>query len=249
LYYTPLSEHPENIEMMNLMDKHLINHPTEGVRSMVYYLHELGYAVGPKRIRRLFKRMGYQAIYRRKNLSKPGKALYIRSYLLRGLKIDRPNQVWSTDITYIPMKKGFMYLTAVIDVFSRKILAWSIGNSLEASWCKRMIEDAIEVYGKPEIINTDQGSQYTSALWTEYLDSKDIKISMDGKGRATDNRWIERFWRNIKENYIYLNPCDDGLELYEGVQNHIEYYNQKTHQTTKTSPNKKYTQKPLENVA
>lgn len=236
LYYRPVPEGPENIKMMRLMDEHLLHHPTEGVWSMVYYLRDMGYPVGPKRIRRLFRVMGRETIYRRKNLTKMGLKEYIRPYLLRGLEITRANQVWCTDITYIPMRKGFMYLTAVMDVYSRKILSWGVSNSMDAQWCKNVLDDAIKTYGLPEIVNSDQGSQYTSALWTQHLEKLLVKISMDGKGRATDNVWIERFWKSIKHDYIYLNPCDDGFELFEGVQNHIEYYNMKTHHTTKQKP-------------
>ena len=222
------------------MDKHLTVHPTEGVVSMIILLRELGHVVGPKRIRRLFRLMGRQTLYRRKNLTKLGLKKFIKPYLLRGMDITRPNQVWCTDITYIPMRKGFMYMTAIIDVYSRKIVGWGISNSLSAQWCKNVLEEAIARYGQPEIINSDQGTQYTSALWTQYLEKLGIQISMDGKGRATDNIWIERFWKSIKYDYIYLNPADDGFELYEGVQNHITYYNDKTHHTTKQKPNNRY---------
>jgi putative transposase len=240
LYYHPIPEKPENIKMMHLMDRHLLNHPTEGVVSMVDMLRDMGYPIGPKRIRRLFELMGYQTLYRRKNLTKMGLKEFIKPYLLRGLKITHANQVWCTDITYIPMAKGFMYMTAIIDVYSRKIVGWGISNSMSKQWCLSVLNDAIDRYGKPEILNSDQGSQYTSFAWTNYLEKENIKISMDGKGRATDNIWIERFWKSIKYNYIYLNPCDNGLELFEGVQNYIEYYNQKKHQTIKKTPNESY---------
>jgi putative transposase len=193
--------------MMEIMDKHLTAHPTEGVLSLVLFLIARNYPVGPKRIRRLLKIMGRETLYRRKNLTKLGLRKFIRPYLLKGMKITRPNQVWCTDITYIPMKKGFMYLTAVIDVYSRKIVGWSISNSLAANWCKSMLEEAIAMHGIPEIINTDQGTQYTSALWTQYLESLGIRISMDGKGRALDNVWIEWFWKSLKYDYIFLNPA------------------------------------------
>jgi putative transposase len=133
-----------------------------------------------------------------------------------------------------------MYLTAIIDVYIRKIVGWGISNSLSAQWCKNVLEEAIACYGKPEIVNSDQGTQYTSALWTQYLERERILISMDGKGRATDNIWIERFWKSIKYDYVYLNPAEDGFELYEGVQNHIAYYNEKTHHTTRQSPNNRH---------
>jgi putative transposase len=240
LYYQPIPEKPENVKMMHLMDRHLVAHPTEGVISMVDMLRDLGYPVGPKRIRRLFKLMGYQTLYRRKNLTKTALKEFIKPYLLRGLKITHANQVWCTDITYIPMARGFMYMTAYIDVYSRKIVGWGISNSMSKQWCLGVLDDAIARHGKPEIINSDQGPQYTSFAWTSYLEKENIRISMDGKGRATDNIWIERFWKSIKYNYIYLNPCDNGLELFEGVQNYIEYYNQKKHQSIKKTPNESY---------
>lgn len=240
LYYQPIPEKPENIKMMHLMDRHLLVHPTEGVVSMVDMLRDMGHPVGPKRIRRLFKLMGYQTLYRRKNLTKTALKEFIKPYLLRGLKITHANQVWCTDITYIPMARGFMYMTAFIDVYSRKIVGWGISNCMSKQWCLGVLNDAIARHGKPEIINSDQGSQYTSFAWTSFLEKEDIKISMDGKGRATDNIWIERFWKSLKYNYIYLNPCDNGLELFEGVQNHIAYYNQKKHQSIKKTPNESY---------
>jgi len=231
------------------MDKHLTLHPTEGVVSMVDWLQEQGYPVGPKRIRRMFKLMGHDTIYRRKNLTKGALREYIKPYLLRGLKIERANQVWCTDITYIPMAKGFMYMTAIIDVFSRKIMGWGISNSMTKQWCLNVLDAAIAENGVPEIINTDQGGQYTNPTWIHYLNTKKIKISMDGKGRATDNIWIERFWKTIKYNHIYLNPCDTGLELFEGVQTYIEYYHNKKHQTIGMKPNEAYSISLNQNAA
>lgn len=236
LYYAPIPEKPENLKMMNLMDKHLTNHPTEGVLSMVDWLQGRGYPVGPKRVRRLFKLISHETIYRKKNLTKGALKAFIKPYLLRGMKITHPNQVWCTDITYIPMAKGFMYMTAFIDVYSRKIMGWGISNSMSKQWCMDVLQDAIARNGTPEIINSDQGSQYTSSTWLHFLEDNGIQISMDGKGRATDNAWIERFWKTIKYNYIYLNPCDTGLELFEGVQAYIEYYHQKKHQGTGMKP-------------
>lgn len=240
LYYAPIPEKPENLKMMNLMDKHLTNHPTEGVLSMVDWLQGRGYPVGPKRVRRLFKLISHETIYRKKNLTKGALKAFIKPYLLRGMKITHPNQVWCTDITYIPMAKGFMYMTAFIDVYSRKIMGWGISNSMSKQWCMDVLQDAIARNGTPEIINSDQGSQYTTSTWLHFLEDNGIQISMDGKGRATDNAWIERFWKTIKYNYIYLNPCDTGLELFEGVQAYIEYYHQKKHQGTGMKPNDAY---------
>jgi len=249
LYFKPKGENPENLKMMRLMDKHLLIHPTEGVVSMVYLLAGMGFMAGPKRVRRLFRLMGRETLYRRKNLTKAGLREYIRPYLLRNLKIERPNQVWVTDITYIPMARGFLYLTAVMDVYSRKILSWGLSNSQDAKWCKQVLEEAVRKYGKPEIVNSDQGSQYTSALWIEYLEKEEIKVSMDGKGRALDNVYIERFWKSIKYDYVYLNPCDDGFELAKGIQNHIAYYNQKVHHTIGRAPEKVYMERPLGKAA
>ncbi len=240
IYYKPVPEKLENIKMMHILDQHLTLHPTEGVQSMVLLLRSMGYPIGPKRVRRLFRIMCRETIYRRKNLTKSGLKAFIKPYLLSGLKITHANQVWCTDITYIPMKRGFMYMTAIIDVYSRKIVGWGISNSMSAQWCKNVLADAIATYGKPAIINSDQGSQYTSALWTQYLEQQGIQISMDGKGRALDNVWIERFWKSLKYDYIYLHPVDDGFELYEGVQNHIDYYHQNIHHTTLQKPQDRY---------
>lgn len=246
IYYQPVPEKPENIKMMNLMDKHLLLHPTEGVVTMVDWLKEKGYPLGPKRIRRLFKLMGHQTLYRRKNLTKGAQREFIRPYLLRGLKITHANQVWCTDITYIPMAKGFLLIaigmTAFIDVYSRKFVGWGISNSMSKQWCLEVLKDAIGRHGKPNILNSDQGSQYTSPGWIHYLEDNQIKVSMDAKGRATDNAWIERFWKSLKYNYAYLTPCDTGLKLFEGVQRYIEYYHRKRHQTIKMSPNAAYEQ-------
>ena len=188
LYYRPRGESPENLKIMRIMDEHAIKHPAEGVNSMVLMLQRKGYGVNHKRIRRLLRKMGLHAIYPKRSLSKPGEAKYIRPYLLRDVSITCANQAWSVDITYIPMKRGFMYCFAIMDIYSRKILGWSISNSLEAKWCVDVLEDAVRRYGLSEIVNSDQGSQFTSALWTHTLEDLGIKISMDGKGRAIDNR-------------------------------------------------------------
>jgi putative transposase len=164
LYYAPIPEKPENVKMMNIMDCHLLTHPTEGVVSMVDMLKGMGYPIGPKRIRRLFKLMGYEAIYRRRNLTKNAMREFVRPYLLRGLEITYANQVWCTDITYIPMAKGFMYMTAIMDVYSRKIVGWGISNSMTKKWCLEVLKTAIDQYGKPEILNSDQGSIHKLGL-------------------------------------------------------------------------------------
>jgi putative transposase len=213
------------------MDEYYLKHPTYGVLQMQDYLTSVGIGVNHKKVRRLLRLMGIMAIYPKKNLSRLGLAKYIRPYLLRGLDINKPNYVWEVDITYIPMAKGFMYLTAIIDVYSRFVVGWNIFNNLEAENCLSVLMDAIKKYGKPEILNSDQGSQFTSALWINNLDNEGITISMDGKGRAIDNIFIERLWRTVKQDYIYISPADDGLELFKGLKTFFEHYNKhKTHQ-------------------
>ena len=231
LYYQAIGETTENLEIMRKMDEHHLQHPTDGVLRMQDYLLCLGILVNHKRVRRLLRLIGIMAMYPKRNLSKLGQAKYVRPYLLKGLTIDHPNQVWEIDITYIPMKNGFLYLTAIIDVHSRYIVGWNLSNSLAAENCLNVLKQAILDNGKPQIMNSDQGSQFTCDLWIEYLEKETIKISMDGKGRAIDNIYIERFWRTIKYDYIYLHPQPDGLELYKGIYQYIDYYNnQQCHQ-------------------
>lgn len=230
LYYKPVGESVANIELMELMDKLFLGDPTLGVLGMQDELRDRQVFANIKRIRRLLRKMGIEPIYPKRNLSRLGKAKYIRPYLLRGLSVVRPNQVWAIDITYIPMKSGFMYLTAIIDLYSRYIVGWQISNSMEKETQTELLHEAIRKYGKPEIINSDQGSQYTSEHWVETLKALNIKISMDGKGRATDNAFIERWFRTIKQKYIYLNPEENGLDLYQGIYIFVEKYNRRRHQ-------------------
>lgn len=227
VYYKTAPVSAQNLEIMRLMDSHNIDHPDEGVIGMRYMLIGNQLRVNHKRIRRLMQLMDIKAIYPKRNLTRHAKDGYKFAYLLRNMDIIRPNQVWSIDITYIAMSTGFMYLTAIIDVYSRFIVGWHVGNSLEAEVSVNVLKEAIARYGKPEIVNSDQGSQYTSAQWVDYLQSPEnaIKISMDGKGRATDNIWIERFWRTIKRGYVYLHPAENGTELWRGVRGYIDYYN------------------------
>jgi putative transposase len=213
VYYKPVPESEENLAIMRLMDEHHLEHPTHGVLQMQDYLFLCSFIVNTKRVRRLLRLMGIMALYPKRNLSKLGLAKYIRPYLLKGLKITRPNQVWGIDITYIPMANGFMYLTAIIDLYSRYIVGWDLFNSLNAENTLEVLKQAIDQHGKPEIINSDQGSQFTCALWTEFVDKAGITISMDGRGRATDNIFIERFWRTLKQDYVYLHPAESGTEL------------------------------------
>lgn len=232
LYYKPVGEKPENLEMMRKMDEEFLDHPTKGVEGMVDYLCLLGFIVGPKRVRRLLRKMGVMAIYPKRNLSKLGLAKYIHSYKLRKLEISHSNQVWCIDITYIPMKRGFLYLTAIIDLYSRYVVGWALSNSLEGEYCLKVLRQAIADFGKPEIINSDQGSQFTCKDWVECLNNQDIVISMDGKGRCLDNIWIERLWRTVKREYIYLNPAENGKVLHRGLKKYLDYYNnRRSHQS------------------
>lgn len=227
LYYSPVGESQENLSIMKLMDSYHMEHPTTGVLGMQDMLRYEGYVVNHKRIRRLLHLMDLRAIFPRKCLSRCHYASYIYPYLLKPGERYEPNQVWSIDISYIPMKRGFMYLTAIIDVSSRFIVGWALSNTLEARICTEVLSEAIAKYGKPQIINSDQGAQFTCPRWINMLRDQHIKISMDGKGRAKDNIWIERFWKSIKQEYIYLNPADDGLELYQGILKYMNFYNYK----------------------
>lgn len=232
LHYQRSEEKPENLQIMRYLDEEHLEHPTKGVESMMDYLRRNGFPVGPKRVRRLLRKMGIMAIYPGRNLSKLGCAQYIHSYLLRGLEVTHSNHVWCIDITYVPMKRGFMYLTAIIDVYSRYIVGWDLSNSLDGENSLKVVRAAIAKHGTPEIINSDQGCQFTCEAWVKYLESEDIQISMDGRGRALDNIFIERFWRTLKREYVYLYPAEDGAMLYQGLKNHILYYNnERTHQS------------------
>jgi len=231
-YYNPMGESDENLKVMRLMDEHHMKHPTHGILQMQDHLyHEHQITANYKRVQRLLRLMGIMAIYPKRNLSKLGQAKYIRPYLLKKLQINRPNQVWAIDITYIPMAKGFMYLVAIIDVYSRFVVAWDVFNTLDADNSLKLLKQAISQHGQPEIINSDQGSQFTCSRWIAYLENQNIKISMDGKGRAIDNIFIERLWRTVKQDYVYLNPASNGKELYHGLNDFFTYYNtRKTHQ-------------------
>lgn len=244
-YYVGSSESDENLEAMKLMDAWFLEHPHSGVITMCMYLClDKGFTINIKRVRRLMRLMGLMAIYPGKSLSVAGKGHKIYPYLLRGLKIERKNQVWATDITYVPMQKGFMYMMAVIDVKTRFILNWSISNTMDGDWCKTVLEETIAKHGCPEIFNTDQGSQFTAHEFTQVLAGNGIRISMDGKGRALDNIFIERFWRSLKYEHVYLWPADDGLALYTGIRQYIHFYNrERRHQSLdKLTPQQSYQQ-------
>lgn len=239
-YYRPKGESPENLKMMRLMDEHILEDPTAGVLTMQDMLHEKGCKAGYERVRRLMRLAGITPIYPRRHLTVLGEKKYIYPYLLKNLKVVRPNQVWAIDITYVPMQQGFMYLTAIIDIYSRKIVAWGLSNSLDAESSLRVVREAIDMYGAPDILNSDQGSQFTCSQYVELLKANGIQISMDGKGRAIDNIYIERFWRSIKYRHIYLNPAEDGVELFKGLRHWIDKYNWRKHQGTGQKPEIRY---------
>jgi len=243
VYYEPKGESEENQTIMRLMDEHILEEPTAGVLTMQSMLKDQGIKAGYERVRRLMRKACIRAIYPRRHLTVLGKVKYVHPYLLRNLDINRPNQVWAIDITYIPMARGHLYLTAVIDVYSRYIVGWDISNTLAAEASLAVVKQAIEQHGKPETINSDQGVQFTCHQYVDYLKSNDIKISMDGKGRALDNIYIERFWRTIKYQYIYLNPAQNGLALRKGIAKWLRRYHHRDHQgINRTKPAVRYQQ-------
>lgn len=224
-YYRPKGESALNLELMRLMDEEFTNHCFHGVLGMRDFLRLEGYWVNEKRVRRLMGLMGLEAVAPKPNLSKPAPGHKVYPYLLRGVDIIAPNHVWSTDITYIAMPKGFLYLTAVMDWYSRYVLSWRISNTMDTTFCLDAIEEAFRQGGKPLIFNTDQGSQYTSAEFTGALMSQGIKVSMDGKGRATDNAFIERLWRSVKQQCVYRHAPMNGNELHRILAEYFHYYN------------------------
>ena len=227
IYYENRGESSLNLELMRLMDEHYHYHPYKGAPRMHVWLNkDKGYQVSRNRIDRLYYEvMGLRAIIPGPHTSKRHKDHAVFPYLLRGLAITQPQQVWATDITYMPLPRGFMYLTAVIDLYSRYVLNWSLSNTMEAEWCRQLIADAIAVYGKPGILNTDQGSQYTSELFSQYVVGQGVRLSMDGKGRATDNAFVERLWRTVKYEDVRFKNYQDGVEMTCGMSSFFDEYN------------------------
>jgi len=229
-YYKARTESALNLALMRAMDEHYLAHPYKGAERMhVWLTKDLGYKVNIKRVRRLYKKvMGLQSILPSPNTSKPSNSedRQVFPYLLRDIKIERPNQVWATDITYISIQGGFMYLTAIIDLYSRFVVGWSLSNSMDAHWCKTVLHEAIAQYGPPDIINTDQGSQYTSHAFVHAVKSyKTIRFSMDGKRRCIDNVFIERLWWSVKYEDAYIYDYPNGKALYLGLENYFKKYN------------------------
>jgi len=234
LYYQPKGESAFNLKLMELMDKKYLQHPYYGANRMHTWLRkDKGYHVSVNRVERLYyKVMGLRAILPGPHTSKRRKDHKVYPYLLRGLQITRPNQVWGMDITYIPMERGFLYLAAIIDLYSRYVVSWSISNAQDSQWVAKEYLMAVKRCGTPEIINTDQGVQFTSDAFASSVQSSEAKLSMDGKGRAIDNVFIERLWRTVKYENIYLYSYEDGKELYEGLKKYFKYYNEQRRHTS-----------------
>ena len=225
-YYRPRAKNPDDLILMRQIDELYIEHPSSGSRSICRQLKRQGTIVNRKRVQRLMRLMGIEAVYPKPKTSRPHPKHKVYPYLLRGLRIDRANQVWAADITFIPMPRGFMYLVAIMDWHSRKILSWRVSNTLESDFCIQALCDALNTYGSPEIFNTDQGAQFTSNSFTQVLMDHDVKISMDGRGRCQDNIFIERLWWTLKHQYLYLRSIETGRQLRRGLKSWIRFYNQ-----------------------
>lgn len=231
LYYVHREETEENLEFMRLLDEQYTRTPFYGVRRMHLWLIRKGYEINPKRVRRLLRQMGLEAIYAKPRLSKPAPGHRIYPYLLRGLPIIRPNQVWGTDITYIRMQHGFVYLVAIMDWFSRYVMSWELSVTLDMSFCMTALGWALR-RAKPEIFNSDQGAQFTSEIFTELLLTEGVQISMDGRGRAMDNIFVERLWRTVKYEEVYLKDYRNVQEAVESLRDYFRFYNcERPHQS------------------
>jgi putative transposase len=227
VYYTPRPVREEDLRIMRRIDELHLEHPFYGARRLAKQLGREGFEVGRVHVATLMRRMSIEALYRRPRTSIPARDAKIYPYLLEGLAIERPNQVWSSDLTYLPMAHGFLYLVAILDVASRKVLSFRISNTMTPDFCVDALRDAIARYGAPEIVNTDQGSQFTSKAWTDVVDAAGARISMDGKGRWIDNVFIERLWRSVKYEDIYLRAYQNGRELQAGLTRYFDFYNRR----------------------
>jgi putative transposase len=231
-YYAPCGESLESLALMRRIDELFLECPFFGSRQMARALQREGLSIGRHRVRRLMRLMGLRTIYQKPRTSDPHPEHRIYPYLLRGLKINRANQVWCTDITYIPMRKGFLYLVAIMDWHTRKVLSWELSNTMDTEFCMKALKKALSLHGKPEIFNTDQGSQFTSSDFTGLLKEHKIKISMDGKGRWMDNVFIERLWRSLKYECVYLHAFETGSAAKTGIGRWIEFYNHRRPHST-----------------
>ena len=227
LYYRPRPESSEEAELLKRLDRIFTEHPVYGSRRLQVALAREGIEVGRRRIRRLMKKLGLWAVTPKPDTSRPHPEHKVYPYLLRGLVIDRPNQVWATDITYIPMQKGFLYLVAILDWATRRVLAWRLSNTLTADFCVAALQEAIAKYGPPEIFNTDQGCQFTSDDFTEVLKAHGIRIRMDGRGRCHDNIFVERLWWTVKHEWVYLRPAANGIEQKKSLAEFFDWYNRR----------------------
>ncbi len=227
VYYLPRPVPAADLELMRQIDKLHLEFPFAGARMLRRLLAANGSQVGRRHVKTLMQKMGIEALYRRPRTTKPAPGHKIYPYLLRGLQITRPNQVWAMDITYIPMAKGFVYLTVVLDWFSRRVLAWRVSITMEASFCVETLQEALARYGKPEIVNMDQGSQFTGAAFTDVLYKNAIKISMDGKGAWRDNVFVERLWRTVKYEEVYLRAYDSVSDARELIGRYLDLYNRR----------------------
>jgi putative transposase len=232
VYYTPRPLSERDLRLMRLIDELHLQLPYYGSRKLAVALRREGHEVGRRHVATLMRRMGIEALYRRPRTSIPARGASIYPYLLSGLAIERPNQVWASDITYLPMAHGFMYLVAILDVASRKVLSFRLSNTLTADFCVEALKEAMSKFGVPEIFNTDQGSQFTCEEWTERLETAGVAISMDGKGRWIDNVFIERLWRSVKYEEVYLNAYANGTEARTALSRYFRLYNAvRTHQS------------------
>lgn len=245
-YYKSKTESQVNLHIMRIMDEQYLRTPFFGFPRMLDHVRHTCptlVVLNPKRVYRLYKIMNLKSLLPGPHTSSPDpKTTYKYPYLLKSLKIERPNQVWASDITYVPMSRGYMFLYAIIDLHSRFILNWGTSNNMTADWCTNLTREALYKWGKPDIFNTDQGSQFTSETFVGLLEEFEVKISMDGKGRAIDNIFIERFWRTVKYEYIYLNPANGGLDLYNELDEYMRYYNYEREHSSigKVPPAKQY---------
>lgn len=251
VYYKPKPVLAATLAIMRRIDELHLNYPFAGSRMLRDFLNREGIGIGRQRVASLMKRMGIEALYRRPNTSKPAPGHKIYPYLLRGLQVERPNQVWATDITYIPMARGFVYLTAVVDWFTRRVLSHRVSITMEAEFCVEALEEAMAKHGKPEIFNTDQGSQFTSEIFTRTLLGNEIAISMDGKGAWRDNVFVERLWKSVKYEEVYLRAYDSVADARASLARYLNFYNQlRPHSSLdRRTPDEAYFDRPQQRAA
>ena len=241
VYYQPKPASDEDLKLMRRIDEMHLERPFYGSRRIRDWLQAENHDINRKKVQRLMQQMGLQALYPKKGTSRPGKGHKIYPYLLKGVQINRTNQVWSTDITYLPMAKGFVYLVAIMDWYSRKVLSWRLSNTMDMAFCVEALEEAMARYGQPEIFNTDQGAQFTSDAFTGVLKQNDIQISMDGKGRWIDNVFVERLWRSVKYEEVYLHAYESVAQARSRIGRYFDFYNaERKHQTLGSTPDQAY---------